>query len=711
MNSTYTKRLSTRILLAFLSLVIVLGIAALFVRDSISKKLETISTLAHNAERDQSRPEQALLLLHKAEDDFQQSLISNDNRNLVAYQAELSQAFGKIDTLLAQHTDTTDLNAAQRRQVTEWYEQKLQLSARLYNIKHNFDSLLTNFQAADTSTVPVQIGRFSKVSSRTVVSGGTDTTLKTIKKNQGLLSRLKDAITNKNNTASVIEINHRHNQHLIDSLTRNITKKNRIAYQKILRQLQQHNKALLSTQKQLITLNINIINQLERVINDLKDINHTLANQIRGMAFQNYQDTTGLLNQFFLIALFLVLLFATWLIIFIFKLDRSEVNLRKENERAIILAQQKMDLLAHMSHEIRNPLTAIKGFLHIFSKTNLTDKQSEMLGSIRLSSDMLLHTLNDTLDAAKMDSGEFNINNEPFNPDFTLRQVIDSMSFSAAKKKLELIYNFHGDKETIVSGDGFRLKQIMVNLLGNAIKFTKTGSVKVNADVAVKDGKTWLNVEVADTGTGINTEQQNNLFSKFYQTSSAIGKTGSGLGLYICRQLVQLQNGHINVKSAQGQGSTFSFSIPYQELTSGVRAVSMQSVDKPLSLINGLKILAVDSNELNLMFMKVMTSQWNIRFFEASTGANALAIIQKESIDIVLMDINLPDMDAHNLISTVRELDLPLNAIPFIATTSSDAGLSKNQQWDNYFSGQISKPFTEAELMRQIIGALNPDGE
>jgi len=225
MNSTYTKRLSTRILLAFLSLVIVLGIAALFVRDSISKKLETISTLAHDAERDQSRPEQALLLLHKAEDDFQQSLISNDNRNLVAYQAELSQAFGKIDTLLVQHTDTTDLNAEQRRQVKAWYGQKLQLSVRLYNIKHHFDSLLTNFQAADTLDAPIQIGRLNKISSRSSASGGTDTTLKTIKKNRGLLGRLKDAITNKSNTASIIEINHRHNQHLIDSLTRNITKK------------------------------------------------------------------------------------------------------------------------------------------------------------------------------------------------------------------------------------------------------------------------------------------------------------------------------------------------------------------------------------------------------------------------------------------------------------------------------------------------------
>lgn len=710
MNSTYTKRLSTRILLAFLSLVIILSIAALFVRDSISKKLETISALAHNAEHDQSRPEQALLLLHKAEDDFQQSLVGNDNRNIAVYQAELAEAFGKIDTLLTQRTDTSNLNAVQRQQVKNWYRQKLQLSARLYAIKHRFDSLLTSsIEPGDTADVIVHTSPFKKTNAA-VITGGTDTTVKVIKQSKGLLARLKDAITNKNNQASVIEINHSHNKHLIDSLTRNITKKNRVAYLKILKQLQQNNKTALLTQKQLITLNIRIISQLERVINDLKEINHTLANQIQGMAFQNYQDTTGLLNQFFLVALFLVLAFATWLIVFIFKLDRSEVNLRIENERAIVLAQQKMDLLAHMSHEIRNPLTAIKGFLHIFSKTTLSPKQAEMLASIRLSSDMLLHTLNDTLDAAKMESGEFNINNEPFNPDFTLKQVIDTMAFSAAKKKLELIYHFDGDHETLVSGDGFRLKQIMVNLLSNAIKFTKTGAVKVNAAIVLKDGQSWLNVAVADTGTGISADQQGKLFSKYYQTSSAAGKTGTGLGLYICQQLVQLQNGKIGVKSTPGQGTVFSFSIPYQPLTSAVRAVSMQLADKPLGLINGLKILAVDDNELNLMFLKVMTSQWNVRLFEAANGSEALAIIQKESVDIVLTDITLPDMDAYQLITTVRGLSLPLQAIPFIATVS-DAGTTGDEALKNYFSGIISKPFTETELMRQIIAALNPDGE
>ncbi|OCX50271.1 hypothetical protein BEL04_23465 [Mucilaginibacter sp. PPCGB 2223] len=705
-SSTYTKRLSTRILLAFLSLVIILGIAALFVRDSISKKLETLATLAHNAEHDQSRPEETLLLLHKAEDDFQRSLISNNSQDIAAYQNELAAAFGKIDTLLRQHTDTTGLNSQQRQQVKNWYGQKLQLSARLSVVRHQFDSLLNSVEIADQGDATVHASQFGKTS-RTIESVASDTVVKSVKNNRGLLGRLKDAITNKSGTTNVIEINHRHNKQIIDSLTRNINKKNRTAYLRILKQLQQQNKTLLITQKQLITLNIQIITELERVINDLKEINYTLANQIKGMAFQNYQETTGSLNRFFLIALFLVLLFATWLIVFIFKLDRSELSLRQENERAIVLAQQKMDLLAHMSHEIRNPLTAIKGFLHIFSKTDLSPRQAEMLGSIRLSSDMLLHTLNDTLDAAKMESGEFTINNEPFNPDFILRQVVDSMAFSAAKKKLELVYRFDGDKESMVSGDSFRLKQVMINLLSNAIKFTQTGSVHVSAAISPRDGKSWLNIAVADTGAGISPEQQTDLFSKYYQTSSAKGKTGTGLGLYICRQLVQLQNGQISVKSTPGQGTTFSFGIPYQEVASGARVLA---ADKPSNLLNGLRILAVADNELDRMFLKVMTSQWNIRFFEASGGNDALDTIQKEEVDIVLANTTLPDMDAHRLIGIVRELGSPLSEIPFIAIISDEEA-----DWDagagNGFAGKITKPFTETELMRQMITALNTDSE
>jgi signal transduction histidine kinase len=283
------------------------------------------------------------------------------------------------------------------------------------------------------------------------------------------------------------------------------------------------------------------------------------------MAFNSYLETTSLLNKLYLVALLLLLAFAVLLIVFVIRLGQSEGLLLKENERAVRIARQKQDLLLHMSHEIRNPLTSINGFLYIFSRTTLTPKQSEMLGTVRASSDLLLQTLNDTLDAAKMESSELKIHQDPFCPDKTLKEVIESMAFSADKKQLELSYHFEGDTEAEVLGDSFRLKQIIVNLVSNAIKYTETGNVKIKATLKLTDNKGGLTVDIIDTGAGISQEQQVSLFSKYYQTNSAKGNTGTGLGLYICKQLIELQKGSISVKSDTGKGSTFSFEIPYEK--------------------------------------------------------------------------------------------------------------------------------------------------
>lgn len=559
MKVTYTKTLARKTLLTFLVFVIILAVAALFVRNAITKKLEDISKLASNIEH-RLKPEQALLLLHQAEDDFQESLLDINGPKSNDYKVKLTLAFNKIDTLLNTQTDTTQLTAAQGNQVKVWYKKKLELSNRLFGLKHNFDSLLTVYAQFNGQANLTEISTNLKTSKKKFNSK-TDTIRKAVSiEKKGLFGRLKDAISNKQGTASgVVEINH--NTNTAELATQKIIARNRVDNARKLQELQQHNVKMLSMQRELISLNANITNELERIVNDLKDINYKMADELKGMAFKNYQETTSLLNKFYLAALFLVLLFAALLIIFIFQLNKSELQLLKENERSVNIARQKMELLTHMTHEIRNPLTAIKGFLYIFAKTTLTQRQTDMLESIKGSSDMLLRTLNDTLDAAKMETSELKIESDPFNPNSTINQVIESMSYSATKKKLELSYNFKGDTEAIVLGDAFRLKQIMVNLLSNAIKYTNEGKVTINAELLPDD--TRLQVDIIDTGMGISPDQQANLFSQYYQTNSAKGQIGTGLGLYICKQLVEMQKGKISVKSEIGVGTTFSFFIPY----------------------------------------------------------------------------------------------------------------------------------------------------
>ncbi|MBB6499276.1 ATP-binding protein [Pedobacter cryoconitis] len=707
LKPTYTKFLSRKIILAFLAVVVVLAIAALFVRYSITHKLENLSNFAYNIEHDQTKPQRALLLLHQAEDDFQESLLSPDSSKSNAYKLKLSQAFNEIDTLLKENTDTSSLSDLQRNKVRYWYHKKLKLSENLYTLKHNFDSLLTaynNFNLAGNKNVPA----ISTVvhAKKNVARVATDTIRKdVVVKKKGLFTRLKDAISSDGTSRSgVIEINHNRTSKTIDSITRNIASKDKQAYAKGIQQLQERNEKLLTTQKELITLNVRINNEMERIINGVKEINYSIVAEFKEMAFKSYRETTQLLNKFYLAALFLVLIFAILLIVFIIKLDRSEVFLRKENERSVIIAQQKMDLLLHMSHEIRNPLTAIKGFLYIFSRTNLSPRQTEMLGSITLSSDMLLLTLNDTLDAAKMENNEFKINSDPFNADFALKEVIESMEFSAAKKKLAISYHFEGNKEAILLGDSFRLKQIMVNLLSNAIKYTNTGSITVNSRLLTVNDEIRLEVAITDTGMGISAEQQANLFSKYYQTNSAKGKTGTGLGLYICKQMVQLQKGEISVESKAGEGSTFKFYIPYQEskATDSVKVVS----DDPLSLLNGISILAVDDNELNLMFLKMMTSKWNIKFYQALNGKEALTILRENPVTVVLTDIQMPEMDGHELLAAIRKSGQSFHQIPVIVISGNETDLDTVNVSTDGFTGLVTKPFIESELIRKIAETL-----
>ncbi len=708
MKVTYTQVFARRILLAFVSFMIIVAIIALFVRNSITQKLQNISKFAHSIELIQAQPEHILLLLNKAENDFQESLTTSDQEKISAYKNKLSLAFAEIDTLLKESPDTSGLTAFQHAKVHSWYNKKIELSDSLYKLKRSFDSLLVVYasynQLNAQNLAAYKLNKNSRTGSQ---SGSSDTARRDIKtKRKGLLARLKDAITNKdgNNAASVIEINHNHTKHIVDSTTKTVVTKVNRTYGKKFQMLQQKNMDLLQTQKELVALNVYIITELEHIVDEEKTASNNLQDEFKNLSFKNYEDTTMLLNKFYLAALFLVLLFASLLIAFIVKLDRSETLLREENNRSIAIAKQKMDLLLHMSHEIRNPLTAIQGFLYIFSKSALTPRQADMLGSIRLSSDMLIQTLNDTLDAAKMENSEFKLNLEPFNPDFALKEAIDSMAFSAAKKGLSLHYEFEGDHDAIVIGDSFRLKQIMNNLLSNAIKYTGSGGIKVKATLNKFDGSNRLKVDISDTGEGISAEQQSNLFSKYYQTNSAKGKLGTGLGLYICRELISFQKGNISVKSEPSKGSTFSFYIPYADNAIKTDKADQASITAA-SLLNGIRVLAVDDNELNLMFLKTMTAKLNVRFYEAANGKEALELLEKEQIDIVLTDIEMPEMNGHELIAAIRKLGKPRNKVPVIIMSGSGEK-AEDKKSKKETAGVLVKPFTESELVKKIIAAL-----
>ena len=710
MERTYTKVVSRKILLAFVILVIILVVAAVFVRGSISQKLERMATKSQNFGQEPYQLQDALLLIHEAEDDFQESLLSADSLRSVSYKYRLTKAFNEIDTLLKLQADTTELTGIQINKLEYWRRKKLLLSGRLFTLKHSFDSLLTIYagfnMAVQTASGNHNSGMQHFTGNIQQHSADTSRKMMAVKK-KGLLGRIKYAIINKNNNPSgLIVINENHTKQVIDSVTRTIAEKDRTAYAHKLKELQQHNVQLLSVQKELVSLNVRISNELENIINEIKDIQYKQAAEFKEMAFKSYRETTGLLNRVYLFTLLALLVFSLLLLLFILKLDKSEILLRNEHHRSVALAQQKMDLLLHMSHEIRNPLTSIKGFLHILGQSGLTRRQAEMLSSINLSSEMLLRTLNDTLDAAKIETGEFTMNYASFNPFLILQEVIESMEFSVSKNKLTLHYQFEGNEDAAVSGDHFRLQQVMVNLLSNAIKYTHAGSITVQANLSGTNGQSRLQVDITDTGMGISLAQQENLFSKYYQTDSAKGKTGTGLGLYICKQLVEMQGGKIWVKSHAGKGSTFSFYIPYKTVIND-QTTAERPVEDAYARLKGTTILAVDDNSINLLFLNAMLRKWDINFLQAADGREALEILSKQTVSLVLTDIQMPEINGYQLVAAIKALPAPANRVPVIAISGNFTEADNELLFQKGFSGFITKPFAEAALVRKLIDVIS----
>jgi hypothetical protein len=347
MNVTYTKTLGRKILLVFLIFTIIFSLTALVVQKNITKRLNKVSDLATNIELGQSKPEQILLLLHQAEDDFQEALLTTNTQKILDYKVKLSKAFTEIDTLLREKTDTSRLTPAQNSQVKSWYKRKIELSGKLYALRHSFDSLLTVYtdlhDQTDKEKREFSTNMHSSQKSTDNISTDTSRNTTALKK-QGLIKRIKDAIANKRNDYP-LEINHHKISQIIDAKTQKILAGDKSFYALKLRKLQQQNTRLLAMQRELNRLNTYISTEMEGIIGRMKDINYNMAIGFKEMALKNYQQTTSILNRFYMAALVLLLAFAVSLIVFINQLNKAEVLLRKESELSVHTAQKKIDEL------------------------------------------------------------------------------------------------------------------------------------------------------------------------------------------------------------------------------------------------------------------------------------------------------------------------------------------------------------------------------
>lgn len=381
----------------------------------------------------------------------------------------------------------------------------------------------------------------------------------------------------------------------------------------------------------------------------------------------------------------------------ILELDRSEKKIRE-------IAMIKENFMTNMSHEIRTPLNAILGFTNLLKSRKLDESSTEFVGSIQKAGENLLTIINDILDLSKIEAGMVRIESNPFSVRGLLHSIQTLFSEKVKEKKLVLQGEIASDVPDTLIGDATRLTQILVNLIGNALKFTEKGGIVISVSNRQSDGNIiQLAFAITDTGIGIEPNKLASIFDRFNQAEDSITRKygGTGLGLSIVKDLVILQGGDISVESEHGKGTTFRFFIPYAIASRQMPIPDSIDISQfRITTNNEVKILVVDDNEMNRSLMKHLFTEWELAFDMASNGMEALDSMKKNRYDLILMDIQMPEMDGYTATRVIRK-EMKLE-VPIVAMTAHALAGEREKCLSNGMNEYISKPINEKELYQLI---------
>ncbi|MET0570256.1 MAG: ATP-binding protein [Pedobacter agri] len=708
-----TKSSAGKYLIVVFLILAIFGITAgLFVNFSKIPLLKSVNKIVQ-VKNDFTKLDSCIFKLYNAENSCRMYVVSGERNYYNQFVDEIKEISLIMDTIEQQNakehafsSDSFDALIKQKKLRTTQFIQLKRLSDSLINFSVEVDK--------DVEKINPKSKLFTARQFKSIVRIDTLKPKVTAQPKKKFFGRIMAAINNKETKAAAADSSR---LTFIKTIITADTSSLNLAYNKLqlkaindyYLKLYRTNKQLKTKEKQLLDVNHRLILTIVNGLKQYKLSENDYYASVQQIVSNTTFNTVENLDRFTWVLLFLSGGLVLFVLYMVFNFYKNEKALIEYSDKAALYALSKSRFLANMSHEIRTPLNSIVGFSEQLTKVDLQTEQREQIGAIRNSSVMLLDVVNDILDFSKYETGKVAMEQVPFSPAIAIKDVFDSMKIQADKKGIGFVMDMEIASDRFILGDPLRLKQVVMNLLSNAIKFTSEGKVTLTASlIATNATGSKLNVSITDTGMGINQVDQKIIFDEFaqvYYSSTKEKQQGTGLGLAICKKIVEFQGGTISVKSVERKGSTFSFELPYQNAAKPeTEGAPVSTLGIEAQVLEGKRVLLADDNMLNILLASTILKKHKVEFDAAYNGKEAFELFSENVYDIILTDIQMPEMGGIELTQKIRSSeDVIRKATPILGVTANVMQEDRKKYLASGMDELVLKPFLEQELLEKIV--------